>query len=856
MNMRKYFKKSICIILCMLVAISSCVGAAAAAYSYPAGIGEQEALNAVAGTDKLVENLVGLLGVESLSSAVADTIYTDDTLSNLLISTYSSMEEMSSEMQMIGVDCSTKKLSAAMGKYPQICVALYKCDRWSEVDLSGLSWGVSTKEGFAEALGAVFSPFNDILYTLLCGGVYKMNAIVSINGANGYQDAVVPMLEALGCSNLPSQAMFTLEAKSDKTSMVKNIVLPVLTMVESALESPAENLTERLPAFAYFVDSGEFNACFNKLLEPITSNPLVEIAVFLKILDIDSLTNIDVNSLLSSLTASDEGALQLAPIDFQKLAACGEMTSTEYVSDKGAAYVEIVRWVVETLKLNKDNVGALASVEGQGADMSFLTGLLEKDTDSLVAMLVLLFTPAEIGDAEAMLYPEFKKGSVQNTTKLTDKNLEKVYNEIDDLLDQFVKEGGAYSSVGSALKSSIYTNANINSLIAGIYKMLEDEGLTELLGVLGINVSPKGVAALLGDDYPKAYSALSKADKWSEVSLNGVSWGFSNGSRRGFQNALTAVLRPLFPLLRTLLAGESLVVLDSITIAGADGYNTAVIPVLEALGCSSMSIRSYNSYKNQAGGDGVLKNILDPVFDLLDDVAQKPVQTLIDRLPNIVYFIESGSLEKCISNLLLPVTSMLGRVPGVIELDFDLSELTKSLDLNTLMGSLLGGSGIKMPEFDIKSLTALGTATERQSKSIINGEKQKYTYIEADRNGIIISLLKLVAKVLKTPGNETLLMGSMGSGGNMSFDVSSMTAQFEGMTEDEFIEWLYNLFFKERTKFEIVTDDEGYAPTIIYTPEQKDYTALYIFLGYLGVCAVVGAIFFINRKSIYGDPED
>ena len=231
------------------------------------------------------------------------------------------------------------------------------------------------------------------------------------------------------------------------------------------------------------------------------------------------------------------------------------------------------------------------------------------------------------------------------------------------------------------------------------------------------------------------------------------------------------------------------------------------------------------------------------------------MQTLVDRLPNIVYFMESGSLEKCISNLLLPVTSMLGRVPGVIDFNFDTAELTKSLNLNTLMGSMLGGSGIKMPEFDIKTLASLGTATERQSKSVINGEKQKYTYIEADRNAIIITLLKLVAKLLKTPGNENLLMGSMGSGGNMNFDVSSMSAQFENMSEDEFIEWLYNLFFKERVQFEIVTNDDGYSPTIIYKPAEKDNTVLYIFLGYLGLCAVVGVIFLINRKRLYGDAE-
>ncbi len=849
--MRKCFKKTICILLCVLVSVSSFLGVAVAG-AYPTGVTEKEALNAVHGTDKLLKNVMAIISGNSLAFTVTDSLYTDETLSNLLLSTYSSFDEMSKEMALIGVDCSTKAVSAGLGKFPKICVAVYNSENWADVNLEGLSWGVSTREDFAEALGAIFSPFNDILYTLLCGGSYKMNGLVTIKGSKGYENAIVPILSALGCENLMSGVMFILEAQNDKSSMVKNIVLPVLAVVEKVLESPAENLTEVLPRFAYFVDSGEFNACFNELLKPITTNPLVEIAVFLKIFDVDSLTNIDVNQLIASFTSGENGGIQLAPIDFSALAGCGTMTDSGYVSDKGMAYVEIVRFLIETLKLNKDNLGGvLADGSGVAIDTSFLADLLSKDTDALTAMIVLLFTPAEIGDAEKMVYPAFSKGSVQNTTKLTDKNLEKVYNEIDDLLDQFVQEGGAYGSISSLISSSIYTNENVNALLTGIYKMLEDEGITGVLNILGINTTPKGVAALLGEDYSSAYKVLSKAESWADVSLKGVTWGFRNGSRRGFQNAVTATLRPLFPLLRTVLAGENLVILDSITITGADGYNTAVIPVLEALGCNPMRIKGYNTYKNQATGDGVIENILDPVFDLLDDVANKPVQTLVDRLPNIVYFMESGSLQKCISNLLLPVSAVINRVPGVVDFNLDTTELTKQLDLNTLMGSLMKTSGIKMPEFNIKDLTSLGNPTEKVSKSVINGEKVKYTYIEADRNAMILSLLKIVAKLLKTPGNENLLMGSMGSGGGMNFDASQMTAQFERMSEDEFIEWLYNLFFKERVQFEIVTNDDGYSPTIIYKPAEKDNTVLYIFLGYLGICALVGAILFINRKRLY-----
>ena len=70
------------------------------------------------------------------------------------------------------------------------------------------------------------------------------------------------------------------------------------------------------------------------------------------------------------------------------------------------------------------------------------------------------------------------------------------------------------------------------------------------------------------------------------------------------------------------------------------------------------------------------------------------------------------------------------------------------------------------------------------------------------------------------------------------------------MTEDELIEWLYNLLFKERAQIEIVVDDE-YNPTIIYKEPEKNYTPLYILGGFALVAGVIGIILFCNRKRLY-----
>ncbi len=846
--MRKFFKKALSIVLSLLVLVSSVLGvAAASSVSYPQEVTEKEALNAVNGTERLLKYILPSFSGGDLKALINNTLYTDEMLSDLLVNTYISLEQNSDAIEMLGVKIKVGYLSRALSDYPQVSAAVYKANSWSEVNLENVSWGVSDKYGFSAALGAIFSPFNDILYALLCDGNYEISKFIKIDGDNGYQNAIIPLYNSLFVSGYMTQAQFTASANENKNNMVKNIVLPLFTWLENITDTPVNSLTQTLPSFAYYVDSGKFNENFSLLLSPITSNPLVEIAVLLKILDLDSLS-LDINALLASMT---EGTgIVLGEIDFSALASCGKMTENGYKANKGLAYVQIMRYLIDILKLNGESIGELLGGEG---DISFLTDLLKKDTDTLVGVIIHLFSKGKVGKPEAMVYPEFKAGSVEYTKNLDKDDIKRVYNQIDDLLDQFVKEGGQYSTMESLIKGSIYTGSNINELLKGVYGALEENGLTDVLKLVGIDCTPKGVAKLLTENkYQTAKNALSKADSWEKVSFKNVKWGFSDGSRNGFQNALTAVLRPLFPVLRALLAGEDMLLLDSIYITGADGYNTGVIPLLEALGCKNSSVKTYKAYKRSADGDGVIKNILNPVFDLLDELAKKPVKTAVRILPNAVYFIESGSLEKCISNLLLPITSIMNNL-GLGD-SLDVSSLTKELSIDSISKTLLDGLGMKIADFSIKDITSLGKKVEKESKAVIDGKNVKYSYIEADTTGVVMALLRVVAKTMRLPGNENLLMGTMGGGAASSFDISSINKELEGKSENEFIEWLVNLFFKERVKVEIVKDEE-YNPTIIFTPEEMNYTPLYIFAGYLGVCLIVGIILFANRKKLYGNTE-
>ena len=856
--MKNKFKKFICVILSIFVLSSTFSVVASAAYTsdYPQGVTKAQADKAVISTDKLINYAAPLLTGKSLSDNVFPMLYNSQSLSGLLVGIYSSMEQDASTLSSIGVNISVSAVAEELKAYPEVYAVLSTVDTWAEADLTFTDWGVTDKVGFATALGKILSPFNDLLYTLLCSGNYEISRFIKIKGNDGYANGIAPLLKSLSCEKLVSGEQFKSEANADKSTMVKNIALPVLDLLEVVLKNPADSLTDILPSFAYSVENGQVDEWLDVIISPITSNPLIEIAAFFKIIDLSMLeqgSDALINSLLTSMGA--EGGFKFAEIDFARLSNCGSHNGAEFVSDKGRAYVEIMRWLVDSLKLNEEALPTLFSdMGGEGITLTpeAVKMVTSKATDGIVGTIILLFDETEPGKAEDMIYPAIVKATVQYTPNLTMENYEKVLKEIDSLLDDFVKEGGSFKSIKALLSSAIYSNKNINSLLTGIYGAFEKEGMSDLLILLGIDITPNGVAAQLTENnYQSAVEAMRNKGSWANVSLNGVSWGFYDGSRNGFENALIAVLRPLYPLLRVILADEDMTILDSITIKGAPGYNDAVIPLLEALGCKASSIKSYDKYSANAKTDDVLRYITNPVFDLLDDIFKKPVDTLTEKLPNIIYFINSGSLEKCINNLLLPITTLTNKLSGIYEVNLDVSSLTKQLDLNALMKNLTAGTRITIAEFDINVLGNMGTKTEFTSKRVVDGKQVNYSYIQADRTGVLMTLLRVLAKTLKTPGNENLLMGSMG-GSNATFETysASISEQFATMTEDELIEWLYNLLFKERAQIEIVVD-ENYSPTIIFAEPEKDYTPFYIAGGYLAFSAIVIVIMYLKRKRLY-----
>ena len=825
--------------------------------SYLEGVTEEEIKNAYTGTEKLLNFVMKNYMTEDIGQMIEPMIYNDAVVSELLVSVYASMEETASDLEVLGIDVTTKGVAEKLVEYPEAQAVLNEAASFADVDVTKLKWGVTDKYSFARAVSAALSPLNIMLDMLLCSGELTIYKIIKIKGGDGYTTAVLPILNALGCTGILTQEELTLQAAEDKNSIIYNILVSALSLIDRLKEDPLGTLVTVLPEFAYFCESGQLNAGLSTLMTPIKENSYVQLAVKLGLVSFEDIT-FDAEAMINeSLTAmATEGGLKLSPIDFELLSSFGGEADGVYKSDKLRTFVEILRYLLDTLKQNKEQLPSLLPAVGGSEALlpqDAVENILSQETDVILKTYISLFNNTEMPAPESFIFPTVAFTQVAYTQNLTKENFDKVLDGIDELVNEFIAEYSDYSELESILKDALYTNANINALVKGIYTALEKEGLSEVLGVIGVDISPKAVASRLTEgDYAEVRTVLNGSASWSKVNLNGVSWNFRDGRRRGFENSLVASLRPLYPLLEIILCGKDITLIDSIIINGADGYNVAIIPVLEGLGCDSKSIKTYEQYIADDETDAILKNITTPVFDLLDDLLDKPVENALEILPNIVYFIDSGNLNVCINNLLRPVTALTEKIKPVYNLQMDTSSFAVSLNMNDILSSVGSSMGIKLKETDLKILYSLGEAETRTSKQLIDGVNPTYTYIKPDKTALLITVLRYLVDTLKMPENSAVLSESMSGGGADSFALyaSQIFAQFEQMTTDEILEWLYNLLFKERVIVPL-PEGETYNPTIIYEEPPKDYTPYYIIGGVAAFGLIVGLVFFINRKKLY-----
>ncbi len=853
-------KKSASVLLSLIIALMT-LAPVGFAVNYPAGVTPEQAQNAMTKTDAVFSAILGATEGKSMSEVVIPMILGDQALSSLAKMMYSMGEENAETFSTIGLALAPADVAKNLGNYPDVQSRLMSASSWSTLDLTDAVWGVSTVQEFTDAAVALFLPMNELLYTLLCGGSYSLNPLVGIQGSKGYEKALMRIFAALGMESVTAPSAFYAQAQADKTTMIRNLIKDVVVYLELICSAPATLLSKNLPGIAHFIQNGGLDNAIAMLVEPLKIKVL-GITTPIKIGSVMDFAaegeggmSFDVNIDIGSFTAS--GTLVTAPFDMSELAALATEDVDTYIVNTADSFIYIFRWILETVKLNMGTIPQMLSgltPEMDAAKISqLLTGLFSKSTDEIMQVYIELLN-AQSGKVNPYVWSfnPVKSVYVTYTPNLGPEKYQRVLDGIDALINDFVKEGGEAESLRKAVAPEIYSNSLVTKLVAGVYSILTDEQMGTFLSLAGLDVSPAELGRRLSEDeYYEVSTALKSISDYSQLKEMDVSWGFKNGDRDGFIRAVSACFRPLEGLLRMVLCGDSLNVLGGIPFYGSDGYNTAIIPILEALGCSYDEIRTFDEYRTQIDQTDVMLPIVQSVVSLVERFIDYPVYTLTGMLPNLMYFVNNGGIEICINNLLYPVVSIMDSL-GLAG-QFDFSSLMQ-LDTDKMIDDLIAGLnlGIKLPELDLQQFGSMGTLVTAQTKRTQLTEPMTVQYLQADRTGVLITLLRYLVEVIKTPGNESIVESFM-SGANGDSDLfatysSDIGAEMANMTVDETIEWLYKLFFRERATVE-ENNLEDYTPTIIY--KEKKSINWDIVLGVTAVILAVGAVAaYINRKKL------
>ena len=702
-------------------------------------------------------------------------------------------------------------------------------------------------------------------------------------GTNGYESAIIPLLEAFMCKNVKTYSQYKSDYNKAKDNLLINVLNPIVGLVDDILAAPVDTVSKILPNVAYFIDNNGLGQMVGNLLAPITADDGLLGALAEHGVDVDELitaiagkslgtivtdalnikTKLTLNlrsletcnvqdivvPLVNSLLKSKGIGIVISDIDFGKLASLGTLNTVssaaknangQYLTkqvkaNQGQVLVTFLRYVSSLLINNSTALSKLIC----GIDAV-------KKNDTIVNVIKAVFNqigiaaPDEIVIALFYFFNEETSNVFFDYSNFTyDDSYEFSFGTMDEdfcrqlapMLDGLVSgllEGGLLGMIeGLAYKDSV-----ISSIATGLYSAIEGVNindsttLTSLLAQTNIDFSTTNVANLLvdeayGQQYAAAASVIKSAGSWKNVNADSLVWGVKD--RDSFLHALVAVLRPVYGVLDVLLNDASLNVFNLINIPGSDGYSSTIVPLLEAFQC--YNIKTQYQYREDIFNeyDNILLDILNPLWDKVEDLLLAPIETLADILPNLSLFFANDGLLQVIDNLLEAVSSLIDAVkpvanvndillavgldvPGLlkkiginIDLDFDIYDLKKTLtpllgadNVVSLLNQILGiidikGTklGIVLPEIDWFQLASHGEVIVDQASQVATIGKR--IYVKADQDETLIAVLRFLISTINYQDNYdaivSLISGLLGDG--VEDSVSDMIDQVLGMLKGD-----------------------------------------------------------------------
>lgn len=763
---------------------------------------------------------LGVTGIEGaisdlIKGAISDNLYTDQMVNTIISSVYGILV---SAMTTIDLGTLQGLLDAVGGiediladidvvftpgtvapymhgeLYPEAKAAMEAAgSSWDNYDMN-VTWHVTDRESFVNAVSYGLCGLQTVLRPLLSSSSYSGKALsiadVNIEAVNMYGNDILPLLKLLGCENVMTAEEYNNTSRGDGNALwsqdlLPPILNPLLEFVEGLADAPVSTLLDVLPKLAYVMDFDLITQHLQNININITIKALfglVNVNVLQEALKTTNLYGIlmsdtvglnlnpaifnDVNELIKmvlGLVAPDAN-LVLPTIDQAYLASLGTLTKDgdgylTYATDKPAVLLAVLRYVLGMVG-DADFMDALFALIGQmtgseialGDDvMNIITGL-GTNPDGVICALTELFVPQEYA-AQEYTY-KYAPASVDeegnllpvNTVEYSENWTKEEAQYIADNLDEFVDNmmtilGGAdMPGLGDLIRSYIadefYTNEMINTIVITI---------RDALNGIGIDLAP--ILDLVDVDL----------SSWNSVTES-TNWGVVPGDSVTFAAGLSQALSPLTPLLSFLLTGEDISVLGTITANGYNGYQNGIVPLLENLGCNTAYIHSYDEYVARVNQDPsrALNDILTPILNLVDRIYQNPIDTIIDILPNLLYFIDCGGLTTAIKNVAQSAFVLLDTVRPIYNISFDLNFNLQQILVDLLANLEVGGQklNLKIPFLNDLSLLMVGTVTPYDSKSDL---QPYYMLMNTDKADFVTVLMRNVVDLLFYEENQKVI---------------------------------------------------------------------------------------------------
>lgn len=743
-------------------------------FTYPEGVNAEISAEALAMLDtvltspEFVSVLANALGVTIengsdlktlVQSLIAENLYTNDMVTTIVSMIYPALEGMlgssASLASMLEIYVLPSGVAGEISdEYAQVKEAIGAAETWDAVDWSAVTpyWNVTDEDSFYKALGQGLNGLNALLNVIL-NDIDSGMALAGLSGIPGYQTSIVPLLTALGCSDIPTPDEF--KADTSTAGILRTIIELILNRVYEICEAPVQELTSMLPQLAYFFNADGLKNILSPLVIKGTG---FASSVNINLWDTLSAT-IDLSDLNGLLSGLIGGAIQdftWVEIDFAYLAGLGtgekatDVAGNTYMkvtADNSKVAVALIEYVGKVLNANADlikaQIPAIEDPELQTVVNGLLDTILKADPDKLVVAIIHFLAPT----CEVAITP-YNNPAIEKVEFVYPEGVnygEDAYAAAPAALDALI---AGFVNLSDTVGNLIYTDANIDSIADALVNL--DPTVAQILSALGITAEELQAAA----DAAKAIEVTDKAS---------------------FVEALTTVLSPFDEVLALVLAGQELDVFGY-TVTAGDAYNSVVIPLLEVLGCTD--VMSYADYQAAVvEGASPLEAILNQVFDRLDEILASPVDSLTKMLPNLAYFLDSNNLSVMLKNALAPLNTLLAHVD--VDLVTVLSDILVALDIpavddidnnlaglvNMLLASL--NVNIQLPAIDLHALASYGTAEQYESTMVIGGEKVTATRIVADQADVTGAVIGYLYNVLADETNKEVILGLLGDSATM-----------------------------------------------------------------------------------------